>query len=311
MHSVSVAARFVRWAVLGSVLLAILVSIVLAGRSPSAPQSLSSLFGGGTQSTPWGPLNSSDRDMLIKVRQANLWEGPMGEQAAQRATSPAVREVGRKLGIEHAQLDAALREASAKLGVVLPSQPSDQQKVWMGQITDASRANYDKTFVNIVRSAHGEVMPLVEGVRSGTQNEVVRKFAIQASGFIARHMTYLESTGIVDYSLFPPTTAPAARLVSVGGFDLPVTLMLFGLAVIVAAAALRGMSRRRAGPRTPSRPTFPVPPVPPVRPRPRRTDSLRAPTWPRLIPTQRTASPEDTLERRPPKLRRKAGNRGW
>jgi len=241
------AVRFVRWTVLASVLVAILVSVVLAGRSPSSPQSVSALLGGGTVDTHWGPLNASDRDMLIKVRQANLWEGPIGEQAAQRATSPAVREVGRKLGVEHAQLDADLRAVAGKLGVPLPSQPSDQQKVWMAEITGAPQAKYDSTFVNVVRSAHGEVMPLVEGVRSGTQNELVRQVAIEGGQFIGRHMEYLESTGLVDYALFPPSTAPAARLTSIGGYNVPITLVLFVLAVGVSAALLRGLGRSRPG----------------------------------------------------------------
>ena len=241
------AVRFVRWAVLAAVLVAVLVSVVLAGRSPSSPQSLSALFGGGTVDTPWGPLGASDRDMLIKVRQANLWEGPSGEQAAQRANNPAVREVGRKLGIEHAQLDADLRATAAKLGVPLPSQPSDQQRVWMAEITGASQRTYDTTFINLVRSAHGEVMPLVEGVRSGTQNELVRQFAIEAGTFIGRHMDYLESTGLVDYALFPPSTAPAARLTSIGGYNVPITLVLFVVAVFVSAALLRGLGRTRPG----------------------------------------------------------------
>ncbi|WP_051341972.1 DUF4142 domain-containing protein [Pseudonocardia spinosispora] len=241
------ALRFIRWTVPGSVLLAVIVSVVLAGRSPSSPQSFSALFGGGTSDTRWGPLGPSDRDMLIKVRQANLWEGPAGEQAAQRATSPAVREVGRKLGVEHAQLDAALRTVAAKLNVVLPSQPSDQQKIWMTEISDAAPADYDKLFVNLVRSAHGEVMPLVEGVRSGTQNELVRQFAIEGNQFIGRHMDYLESTGLVDYALFPPSTAPAARLTSIGGYNVPITLVLFLVAVVVGAALLRALGRTKAG----------------------------------------------------------------
>ncbi|HEY2205232.1 MAG TPA: DUF4142 domain-containing protein [Pseudonocardia sp.] len=240
--------RFVRVTVLGSVLLAILVSVVLAGRSPSSPQSFSALFGGGTTDTRWGPLSASDRDMLIKVRQANLWEGPAGEQAAQSARDPAVREVGRKLGIEHAQLDAATLAVAAKLNVPLPSQPSDAQKVWMSEIASASPDTYDKTFVNVVRSAHGEVMPLVEGVRSGTQNELVRQFAIEGSTFIARHMEYLESTGLVDYALFPPSTAPAARLTAIGGYNVPITLLLFVVAVLVSAAMLRGAGRRKQDP---------------------------------------------------------------
>lgn len=241
------AVRFVRWAVLGSVLIAIAVSVVLAGRSPSSPQSVSALFGGGTTDTRWGPLGASDRDMLIKVRQANLWEAPVAEQAAQRATSPAVREVGRKIAVEHAQLDGDLRVVAEKLNLPLPSQPSDQQKVWMAEISGASPQTYDKTFINVVRSAHGEVMPLVEGVRSGTQNELVRQFAIEAAQFVGRHMEYLESTGLVDYALFPPSTAPAARLTSIGGYNVPITLVLFVIAVLVSAALLRGVGRSRPG----------------------------------------------------------------
>ncbi|WP_156994316.1 DUF4142 domain-containing protein [Pseudonocardia acaciae] len=309
--------------------MATLVSIVLAGRSPSAPQSLSSLFGGGMTDTRWGPLGASDRDMLIKVRQANLWEGPAGEQAAQRAASPAVREVGRKLGVEHAQLDASLRSVAERLGVVLPSQPSDQQKVWMDQIAEASPAGYDKTFVNLVRSAHGEVMPLVEGVRSGTQNELVRQFAIEASQFIGRHMEYLESTGLVDYALFPPSTAPAARLISIGGYHVPITLLLFAVSVIVAAAMLRGLGRSRRRGARPARPTRgeaePRRQTPDGEPSTVTTEELIAvlnppeppPSASKSPPTAKIPRPRGTpdrrrpRDRRPPKLRRTSGDRGW
>lgn len=335
------AVRFVRWAVLVSALVATLVSIALAGRSPSSPQTLSSLFGGGTTQTPWGPLGPADRQLLIKVRQANLWEGPTGEQAAQRASSPAVREVGRKLGIEHAQLDAATRAAAEKLGVTLPSEPSDQQKVFMQQIDGASPADYDKTFVNVVRAAHGEMMPLVEGVRSGTQNEVIRQFAIEGSQFIARHMEYLESTGLVDYALFPPSTAPTARLISIGGYLVPITLLLFAGSVVVAAATLRGLGHPRRGAKGKGRPAKGAertghgegdrtdapgdPERRPVEPRTVTTEELIAvlnPPRPGLpkpapptstIPRQR-AGPQDRRrprDRRPPKLRRTSGDRGW
>jgi predicted outer membrane protein len=239
------AVRFVRWAVLGSILVATVVSVVLAGRSPSSPASLSALFGGGTTPTAWGPLSPADRQLLIKVRQVNLWEGPTSEQAAQRARSPAVREVGRKLAIEHAQLDADLLAVAQKLQVKLPSQPNDSQKTWMAAISSASPADYDKRYINLVRSAHGEVMPLVEGVRSGTQNTLVRQFAVETSQFVARHMDYLESTGLVDYSLLPPSTAPVARMTQMGGYNVPITLVLFVIAVVVGAAMLRALGCTR------------------------------------------------------------------
>lgn len=235
--------RFVRWTVLCSLLVAILASVVLAGRSPSSPQSLSALFGGSLTPTAWGPVSPSDRDLLIKIRQADLFDGPTGQQAAQRAGVPVVGRVGAQLGAAHAQLDAQLLDTADRLGVPLPSQPSDQQKVWLNAIANASPPSYDHTFVNLVRSAYGELLPLVEGVRAGTENQLVRRLAITAGDVISSNMRLLESTGLVDYSLLPPSTAPAARLTAIGGFAVPVTLLLFIAAVLVCAVMVRGLGR--------------------------------------------------------------------
>jgi predicted outer membrane protein len=270
-------------------------------------------------------MSTSDRDMLIKIRQADLWVGPAGEQAAQRAARPGVRDVGGKLAAEHAQLDAELRGAAARLGLVLPSQPSDAQRVWLGQINSSSPADYDATLVNLVRGADGEMVPLIEGVRSGTQNELVRRVAIDAGRLFARHMSYLESTGLVDYALFAPSTAPATRLASIGGFTVPITLVLFVAAVLVSAAMLRGAGRRRqtaataGADRTGGLRRFLT-----RRPagRGRRREESKLVTTAELIavlnpasaapkiPSQRVRARE-TEERRPPKLNRASGRSPW
>ncbi|WP_192785074.1 hypothetical protein [Nonomuraea angiospora] len=66
--------------------------------------------------TSSGPLTAADRDLLIKVRQAGLWEMPVGEYAeSQRA-----KEVGRQIMNEHAKLDLMTRQTAKKLGVALP-----------------------------------------------------------------------------------------------------------------------------------------------------------------------------------------------
>jgi hypothetical protein len=252
--------RFVRWAVLGSSLVAIVVSVVLAGRSPSSPQSLSSLFGGASTQTQWGPVSTADRDMLIKLRQADLWNGPTGEQAAAQAGSPAVRAAGAALANSHGELDVQLMQIADQLRVTLPSQPSDQQQVWMSAIASAPPQRYDATYVNLTRAAYGELMPLIEGVRAGTQNQLVRWMAMEASASIEPNMRALESTGLVNYSLLPPSTSPASRLSAIGGYTVPVTLLLFLLAVVVSTVMLRALTPKKAtAPRSkePSRPARP------------------------------------------------------
>lgn len=160
--------------------------------------------------TQWGPLGPADRDLLVKVRQAGLWEGPAGQQAQQRGSSARVREVGRLIAAEHADLDAQVREASARLGVALPNQPTDQQQGWIGEIASQPVSDFDRTFVQRLRAAHGKVLPIIAQVRAGTRNELVRRFATTSAEFVTRHHEYLESTTLVDYSALPEAPNPAA-----------------------------------------------------------------------------------------------------
>jgi predicted outer membrane protein len=153
--------------------------------------------------TPWGPLGPADRELLTKVRQAGLWEMPTGQQAQQQGSSTRVREVGGLISGEHEELDRQVRDTAARLGVPLPSQPSAQQQGWMTEIAGKSGSDFDRTFVQRLRAAHGIVLPIIAQVRSGTRNDLIRQFATVAAVFVNRHMEYLESTGLVDFSALP------------------------------------------------------------------------------------------------------------
>jgi len=67
----------------------------------------------------------------------------------------------------------------------------------------------------------------VEGVRSGTQNELIRQVAIEGGQFIGPAHGLPGEHRPGGLCLFPPSTAPAARLTSIGGYNVPVTLVLF------------------------------------------------------------------------------------
>jgi hypothetical protein len=121
-----------------------------------------------------------------------------------------VREVGRLIAAEHADLDAQVREVSAQLGVVLPNQPTDQQNGWIGEIARQPVSDFDRTFVQRLRAAHGKVLPTIAQVRAGTRNDLVRRFATTSAQFVTRHHEYLESTRLVDYSALPEAPDPAA-----------------------------------------------------------------------------------------------------
>ncbi|SDN11575.1 DUF4142 domain-containing protein [Allokutzneria albata] len=143
-------------------------------------------------------LEPSDRELLEKVRLAGLWEIPTGHQAAERGESERVRDVGKHIAEDHVVLDDDVRRVAEQLGVPLPDRPNADQQAWMAEIASKTGSEYDRTFANRLRAAHGTVFGLVAKVRSGTRNDAVRAFAQRAVNAVMRHMTLLESTGLVQ-----------------------------------------------------------------------------------------------------------------
>jgi len=166
--------------------------------------------------TPWGPLGPADRNLLIKIRQAGLCEGATGLQAQHQAGSTQVRTIGKHVAAEYADLDGQVRSVAEKLGVALPDQPTEQQKGWMKELSGLSGSTFDRTFAQRMRFAHGEVLPIITGVRAGTRNDLIRSFAATAAAFANRHMEYLERTGLVNYATLPEPPRPAAALPAAG-----------------------------------------------------------------------------------------------
>jgi hypothetical protein len=134
-----------------------------------------------------------------------------------------------------------------------------------------------------------------------------------ASARTEANMRLLEDTGLVDYSLLPPSTSPATRLTAIGGYTVPVTLLLFLAAVLVGAAMLRGLAPRResAGPDSTAgnslfgRAGSVQPAIVPAKQWAERAPG-RSP-----VETPTVPAPREVADRRPPKLGKSRGVRGW
>lgn len=164
----------------------------------------------GWVNTEYGPLGPADRDLLVKVRQAGLWEMPTSQEATTRATQPRVKEIAGFIMNEHHDLDQKTVDTAKQLGVELPNLPSNVQQLWMQEITSKSGADYDATYVQRLRQAHGIVLPILAQVRVGTRNSMIRAFAEDATAFVTRHVTYLESTGLVNFAALPEPSTQSA-----------------------------------------------------------------------------------------------------
>jgi putative membrane protein len=161
-----------------------------------------------------GPITAADKDFVIKVRLAGLWEIPAGNMAQQKSQNPRIVEIGRSIAAQHVVLDQMDRDAAKKLGIDLPNQPNGDQQWWLTEMrTATSSVQFDQIFVDRLRAAHGKIFPAIATIRASTRNDAVRMLAQKANQFVMTHMTLLESSGIVDYGGLPtaPPPGPAGR----------------------------------------------------------------------------------------------------
>ncbi|MFD9098617.1 DUF4142 domain-containing protein [Streptomyces collinus] len=160
--------------------------------------------------TQWGPLTESDRDFVVKVRAAGLWEYPVGQIGLQKGTSKGVLEASKHLIDGHAALDTTCRKIAPMLNITLPNIASPQQEGFVTQLKADSGKQFDTDFANILRMTHGSIFNTVAKIRSTTKNSLVRALADQANDTVLDHITVMEKTGLVDFdqTLFQQTTPP-------------------------------------------------------------------------------------------------------
>ncbi len=154
------------------------------------------------QAASSGPLSELDKQLLVKVRQADLWELPAGRLAQDNASSEAVKRAGQHLMEGHSRLDQIVRELSVALHVPIPNEPTADQQAWVRTLQNSKGAAFDVFFANQLRDSHGKVFITIAQVRATTQNSLIRDLAIEANKAVSDHMEVLEDTGLVKSETF-------------------------------------------------------------------------------------------------------------
>ncbi|MFK4147031.1 DUF4142 domain-containing protein [Streptomyces sp. NPDC004065] len=160
--------------------------------------------------TQWGPLTEGDRDFVVKVRAAGLWEYPVGQMAVKKGTTKEVITAGQHLIDGHAALDISCRKIAPMLNITLPNVASPQQQGFVNQLSADTGKKFDSDMANILRVTHGSIFNTIAKIRSTTKNSLVRALADQANATVLDHITVMEKTGLVDFdqALFQQTTPP-------------------------------------------------------------------------------------------------------
>ncbi|MEV6491362.1 DUF4142 domain-containing protein [Actinoplanes sp. NPDC051633] len=189
-----------------------------------------------------GKVSAADRDLVVKVRLAGLWEIPAGDMAQEKSDDPRIREIGRTITLQHEKLDELARAAAKKLKIKLPNKPNADQQGWLAEMRDAADGEeFDRIYIDRLRAAHGKIFPAIATIRTSTRNDAVRKLAQQANQFVMTHLTLLESSGLVDYAALPAAPDPSAPSKAPAALNPVAQTQRSSLSVPLMAAVLAGV----------------------------------------------------------------------
>jgi len=204
---------------------------------------------GGVQDTPTGPLTANDRELLNKVRQAGLWEMPMGELTATKASNARVKQIGKMIMLDHMMLDNLTKKTAAQFNLTTPDVPNPSQQSWMDELNGLEGDAFDQAFVARLRAAHGQVFNFLAKVRTQTRNDTIRGFSQAGIDVVMKHMTLLESTGLAgDPAFAEPQPAGGiikANLASGDGPNMWVIITVTAAGAVLTVLLLRVLRPRR------------------------------------------------------------------
>ncbi|WP_186763177.1 DUF4142 domain-containing protein [Lentzea tibetensis] len=188
-------------------------------------------------------VEPADRELYVQLRQYSLWQTPISREAADRAADARVRNVSGRLADEHTVLSQKIYDFAQRAGVVLPAEPTTEQKSWANAISKSSGPELDRMFANLLRAADGSLITLVAESRATSRNDAVRELAQGSLEQLLGHMTLLESTGLVQStSLTVSPETPATETRATGPSPAPTSSsgrsgLLTGVIVLIVAAA--------------------------------------------------------------------------
>src|SRR3954451_14179478 len=205
MVAVRFARRPSRWLVGIS---AMFMTVLLAPVSPARADSGIPVPATSFNAKGAGAVSPADRDFVIKVRLAGLWEVPASNMAQEKSDDPRIVNIGKSISAQHVLLDKLDRDVAKKLNIDLPQQPNGDQQGWLAEMRNANPTTFDQIYVDRLRAAHGKLFPAIANIPASTRDDAVRQLAQQSNQFVLTHITLLESSGIVDYGALPTAAAP-------------------------------------------------------------------------------------------------------
>jgi len=142
---------------------------------------------GATEAGP-GTSQTSDQHFMKEAAEGGMAEVELGQLAADKASSPDVKEFGQRMVKDHSQANDQLKQIAMQKGVTLPTSPSAKDEMTKKKLSNLSGDAFDKAYMADMVKDHKKDIAAFQRESSSGQDPDVKQFASQTLPTLQDHL---------------------------------------------------------------------------------------------------------------------------
>ena len=137
-------------------------------------------------------LVAQDRLFVADAYQGGLAEIQLGQLAADKGNSDAVKNLGKQMVADHTKLNDALKQAAGTFGATVPGKPSKKDDAEYKKLNGMNGAAFDTEYLAYMDKDHKKDLSDFQQEEGRTQNPALHQVTAQGDAMIAGHIKMIQ-----------------------------------------------------------------------------------------------------------------------
>jgi putative membrane protein len=133
-------------------------------------------------------LTSSEKEFMTNAARGSMLEVQMGRLAADKATSPEVKQFGERMVTDHGQLGQKLQQLASNLNLTPEQQLSPEQQNAVSRLQNLSGKAFDREYMKAMVADHVKDISEFQRIANQASNADIRQFASEALPMLQEHL---------------------------------------------------------------------------------------------------------------------------
>ena len=162
------------------------------GQQPGNPNSTG--YPGAGPAGTQGSMSQSfaDQSFVTQTLSNSAAESQMSQLAAQKSSSPDVKQYGQKMVQIHSQLSQQLQPVAQMLGVKADQKPSKKDKKTIEQLKTLNGSAFDQTYIKAMVKDQQHDVKSFKDEQTAAQSPTIKKAAQMDEPVLSQHLQILE-----------------------------------------------------------------------------------------------------------------------